>query len=173
MRRMLLLLTTMTIAVLMAATVLSSMLVAASFFPHAAYAADAPSASASFECSDRRGGEFVLAITISGYPEGTFFDVYLDGVQIFGNASGSSSTPAEIGGFVGSPFSLSPFVLPEGPHVVTITQPQSEGGAVVHELPFVVHPCNPVEPQTKEDCKKGGYAKYGFKNQGQCIKAVD
>jgi hypothetical protein len=28
-------------------------------------------------------------------------------------------------------------------------------------------------PTTKEDCKKGGYAKYGFKNQGQCIKAVN
>jgi Bacterial Ig domain len=27
-------------------------------------------------------------------------------------------------------------------------------------------------PTTKEDCKHGGYAKYGFKNQGQCIKAV-
>jgi hypothetical protein len=28
-------------------------------------------------------------------------------------------------------------------------------------------------PTTKEDCKNGGYAKYGFKNQGQCIKAVN
>jgi hypothetical protein len=28
-------------------------------------------------------------------------------------------------------------------------------------------------PTTKEDCKKGGYAKYGFENQGQCIKAVN
>ena len=27
-------------------------------------------------------------------------------------------------------------------------------------------------PTTKEDCKNGGYAKYGFKNQGQCITAV-
>jgi hypothetical protein len=27
-------------------------------------------------------------------------------------------------------------------------------------------------PTSKEDCKNGGYAKYGFKNQGQCIKAV-
>jgi len=27
-------------------------------------------------------------------------------------------------------------------------------------------------PTTKEDCKNGGYAKYGFKNQGECIKAV-
>jgi hypothetical protein len=28
-------------------------------------------------------------------------------------------------------------------------------------------------PTTKEDCKNGGYAKYGFKNQGECIKAVN
>jgi hypothetical protein len=28
-------------------------------------------------------------------------------------------------------------------------------------------------PTTKEDCKNGGYAKYGFKNQGQCKKAVN
>jgi large repetitive protein len=28
-------------------------------------------------------------------------------------------------------------------------------------------------PTTEEDCKNGGYAKYGFKNQGQCIKAVN
>ena len=29
------------------------------------------------------------------------------------------------------------------------------------------------QPQTKEDCKKGGYKEYGFKNQGACIKAVN
>jgi hypothetical protein len=28
-------------------------------------------------------------------------------------------------------------------------------------------------PQTKADCKKGGYKEFGFKNQGQCIKAVN
>jgi hypothetical protein len=27
-------------------------------------------------------------------------------------------------------------------------------------------------PTIKEDCKNGGYAKYGFKNQGQCFKAI-
>jgi uncharacterized repeat protein (TIGR01451 family) len=27
-------------------------------------------------------------------------------------------------------------------------------------------------PSDKEDCKKGGYKQFGFKNQGQCIKAV-
>jgi hypothetical protein len=31
----------------------------------------------------------------------------------------------------------------------------------------------PPEPQTKEDCKNGGYEEFGFKNQGQCIKAVN
>jgi hypothetical protein len=28
-------------------------------------------------------------------------------------------------------------------------------------------------PKTKADCKKGGYKAFGFKNQGQCIKAVN
>jgi hypothetical protein len=27
-------------------------------------------------------------------------------------------------------------------------------------------------PTSKADCKKGGYKDFGFKNQGQCIKAV-
>jgi CSLREA domain-containing protein len=30
----------------------------------------------------------------------------------------------------------------------------------------------PPKPTTKEECKKGGYKEFGFKNQGQCIKAV-
>ena len=29
------------------------------------------------------------------------------------------------------------------------------------------------QPQTKEECKKGGWKEFGFKNQGQCIKAVN
>jgi hypothetical protein len=28
-------------------------------------------------------------------------------------------------------------------------------------------------PNSKDDCKKGGYKKFGFKNQGQCIAAVN
>ncbi|MFN8594312.1 MAG: hypothetical protein U0031_22895 [Thermomicrobiales bacterium] len=28
-------------------------------------------------------------------------------------------------------------------------------------------------PETKADCKNGGYAKYGFKNQGRCIACVN
>ena len=29
------------------------------------------------------------------------------------------------------------------------------------------------QPQTKEECKKGGYEEFGYKNQGLCIKAVN
>jgi hypothetical protein len=29
------------------------------------------------------------------------------------------------------------------------------------------------QPQSKEECKKGGWKEFGFKNQGQCIKAVN
>jgi hypothetical protein len=28
------------------------------------------------------------------------------------------------------------------------------------------------KPATKQDCNKGGWRRYGFKNQGQCIRAV-
>lgn len=30
-----------------------------------------------------------------------------------------------------------------------------------------------LNPETKTDCKKGGYADYGFKNQGKCIQFVN
>jgi len=32
---------------------------------------------------------------------------------------------------------------------------------------------NGSAPTSKEDCKNGGWKHYGFKNQGQCIKAVN
>jgi hypothetical protein len=31
----------------------------------------------------------------------------------------------------------------------------------------------PEGPEDKQACKKGGYEEFGFKNQGQCIKAVN
>ncbi len=30
----------------------------------------------------------------------------------------------------------------------------------------------PPAPATKEDCMDGGWERFGFKNQGQCIKSV-
>lgn len=34
-------------------------------------------------------------------------------------------------------------------------------------------PTAPVNPQNMDECKKGGWADFGFKNQGQCIKFVE
>jgi hypothetical protein len=31
----------------------------------------------------------------------------------------------------------------------------------------------PRAPEDKQACKKGGFREFGFKNQGQCIKAVN
>ncbi len=38
---------------------------------------------------------------------------------------------------------------------------------------LTVSPIVVLEPQTKDDCKKGGWEQYGFRNQGQCIKFVN
>jgi hypothetical protein len=66
--------------------------------------------------------------------------------------------------------SLVPTAGGEGP-LITGLSPYIEisyqGGGVGEEPP-------PTEqPQSKEECKKGGYEEFGFKNQGQCIKAVN
>ena len=34
-------------------------------------------------------------------------------------------------------------------------------------------PDAPTNPETKADCKKGGWQDYGFRNQGQCIRYVN
>jgi hypothetical protein len=31
----------------------------------------------------------------------------------------------------------------------------------------------PTTPATADDCKKDGWKTYGFKNQGQCVSAVN
>jgi hypothetical protein len=47
----------------------------------------------------------------------------------------------------------------------------SRGGLV---MKFVSpEPPAPVEPVTPDDCKNGGWADFGFKNQGQCIRFVE
>ncbi|MEX0869148.1 MAG: hypothetical protein WD011_05700, partial [Nitriliruptoraceae bacterium] len=37
---------------------------------------------------------------------------------------------------------------------------------------FTVSPVEVSVPQTKDDCKQGGWVQYGFGNQGQCIKSL-
>lgn len=37
---------------------------------------------------------------------------------------------------------------------------------------FTLSPVVVLEPQTKDDCKKGGWDAFGFENQGQCVSSV-
>ena len=41
-------------------------------------------------------------------------------------------------------------------------------GSFIHPLPP-----EPTSPSTKDDCKKGGWEGYHFKNQGQCVRFIE
>jgi len=47
-----------------------------------------------------------------------------------------------------------------------------EPHAFVSSQVFVNLTAPPAGPQTKDDCKDGGWADYGFKNQGQCVRFI-
>lgn len=46
-------------------------------------------------------------------------------------------------------------------------------GGLVMKFQSPPPPPAPVDPANKDECKKGGWADFGFKNQGQCIKFVE
>jgi hypothetical protein len=83
------------------------------------------------------------------------------------NVSASGVTPAGGGGGGSS-------LDPDGGSDPTITSDSPSitisyrTGGVGEEPPPTTE-----QPQTKEECKKGGYTEFGYKNQGQCIKAVN
>jgi hypothetical protein len=65
------------------------------------------------------------------------------------------------------------FNLPPGTYRVDVNfDPQD---AEIKSYLVSVDQCHETTtaPTTKEECKNGGYAIYGFRNQGQCIKAVN
>lgn len=37
----------------------------------------------------------------------------------------------------------------------------------------IVLEVGPADPQTKDECKKGGWEDFGFKNQGQCVRFIE
>ena len=50
--------------------------------------------------------------------------------------------------------------------------PSGFGPNVGVDFDLVVSPIVPNKPAAAEDCKKGGYAAFGFTNQGQCVSSV-
>ena len=82
------------------------------------------------------------------------------------NVGASGVTPAGGGGGGSS-------LDPDGGSDPTITS-DSPSITISYRTGGVGEPPPTTEqPQTKEECKKGGWKEFGFKNQGQCIKAVN
>jgi len=57
-----------------------------------------------------------------------------------------------------------PATCAEAGALVADPRPATSGSVVVTDAPAL--------PTTKEQCKDGGYARFGFRNQGQCVKFV-
>jgi len=77
----------------------------------------------------------------------------------------------------------------EIPFVATIEVIPTQCGTFTNTASYVLEPedlpdpgdsvsatftveCPPTFPTSEEQCKEGGYAQFGFENQGRCIKAV-
>ena len=52
---------------------------------------------------------------------------------------------------------------------LTVTASLDDLDDDIHVITFV----GSNDPQTKDDCKKGGWEQYGFKNQGQCVRFIE
>jgi len=71
----------------------------------------------------------------------------------------------------------SELVLPTGP-TVTGWSIASLFGAVYDDLTYGVPAADPEgepgeDPVTRDDCEKGGWQAFGFRNQGQCVRFVE
>lgn len=58
-----------------------------------------------------------------------------------------------------------------GTFIATVTVTDDDGLSDTFEVAIEVNP--KPQPQTDNDCKKGGWAAYGFSNQGLCIRYVN
>lgn len=56
---------------------------------------------------------------------------------------------------------------------VTVTSVNADAGYNVTSAPVTLSLLVTTDPETRDDCKNGGWAQYGFKNQGQCIAFVN
>ena len=63
-------------------------------------------------------------------------------------------------------------VLFPGP-VASLVLSDNGTGVVIDDLAFELAPNAAVDPDTKKDCKKGGWEAFGFRNQGQCVRFVN
>jgi hypothetical protein len=99
--------------------------------------------------------------SVRGLPPNSTFVGTVD----LGSVSGSATYTADANGSYGS----IGFATADKVEVATFTV-QWSGGELFLTLE---RPCQPpASPTTKAQCKHGGFATYGFKNQGACVSFV-
>lgn len=112
----------------------------------------------SVTCLSVIGNTAVLNFRDEGFGSGTILTVSL-------TDNSSNESDVFTVSFAGrAPTDCSPVTLPAPSNMPTYTVPFITGGATVVDAPSL--------PTSKEQCKNGGWAQYGFANQGQCIKSV-
>ena len=85
--------------------------------------------------------------------------------------SGNTVTCAQVRFFSETqPFTLTIVATPTECGTFTNT---ASAGSSTGSVTFTVEGCVPTTPTTKEQCKKGGYEEFGFKNQGQCVAFIE
>ena len=153
---------------------LSALMLPFTSFAATTWQATAPSHIA-FICG---GGEYDHTInTINQAPDGTLTGTgTYDPVTSYtwnltGSVSGDtvSMVITYTGTQAGSVYNLSGAIAPDGSVLGT-----SDSNCQTFTMPAgsFIHPA-PTSPSTKDDCKKGGWEGYHFKNQGQCVRFIE
>ena len=60
----------------------------------------------------------------------------------------------------------------DSPDDCSLGSPGEVAEVISGQIAIVDAPASPTSPTSRNDCKNGGWAQFGFKNQGQCIRFV-
>jgi hypothetical protein len=84
-------------------------------------------------------------------------------------------TCTEFSGFATTSITGTTSYSTSAPFTETGTAPMALDQDPFATTPFLEGPFSPGAPgpNSKSDCKKGNYDQFGYKNQGQCVKAVN
>ena len=70
-------------------------------------------------------------------------------------------------------FVLQTFALVGFENLVELSWQQAVPGPVPHQFDNIDFEIPAAGPVTKDDCKKGGWEEFGFRNQGQCVRFIE
>ena len=105
-------------------------------------------------------------------PEAEFTDVSVDDSLADYQCSTSENTVTCPAGRFTSPTSLFTLTIVATPTKCgSFTNTASKPTGVAAQVTFTVVGCGPTVPTTKQECKKGGWSNLGWPDQGTCISA--